>query len=97
MSVLTSTPFTWSHMKAEDGTYMAELGFPISQFVECTQFISNQLRGLDLSPEVYTKDWACSSTFTIPYMMYNEDRSEWNLDAEHAKDYILQMVKTYSS
>ena len=96
MSVLTSTPFTWSHMRAEDGTYMAELGFPISQFPECTQFISNQLRALDLSPEVYTKDWSCLSTFTIPYMMYNEDRSEWNLDAEHAIEYVLQMIKTYS-
>ncbi|MHB8567745.1 MAG: hypothetical protein ACYC9U_11690 [Nitrososphaerales archaeon] len=97
MSVLTSVPFTWSHMRAEDGTYMAEVMFPVSQFSETVQHISNQLGYLDLTPEVYMKDWSCLSTFTIPYMLYDKDNCAWDFEAERAMEYVLQMIKTYPS
>lgn len=97
MSVLTSTPFTWSHMRGEDGTYIVEALYPISQFSETTQYISSKLRALDLYPEVAIPDWSCVSSYTIPYMLYNADSAKWELEAERALEYVLQMVKTYST
>lgn len=96
ISVLTSSPFTWSHMRMEDGTYLAEALFPISQFQEAIQFISNQLRTVNLQPRFYMKDWSCVSTFTIPYMLYNRERHAWDFGAERALQYTLQMINTYS-
>jgi hypothetical protein len=97
ISILSSIPFVWSHMMLEDGTYMAETNLPISQYSEATQYVSSQLRALDLTPsQTFEKDWSCLSTFTIPYMLYNKNRSVWEFSAEHALEYILQMIKTYS-
>ncbi len=97
MSILTSAPFTWSHMMTEDGMYMAEMMFPLIQFSEASQYISDRLRESNLSPwQVLHKDWSCLSTFTIPYMLYNNERSRWEFNADYALDYTLQMIKTYS-
>lgn len=96
MSIMTSNPFTWSHMRAEDGAYIAEVAFPLSQYSEGTQYMSSQLRALDLSPEVSEKDWSCLSSFTIPYMLYNKDKSAWDFSADRALKHTLQIIKTYS-
>jgi DNA-binding Lrp family transcriptional regulator len=98
MSVLTSVPFIWSHMMMEDGTYMAETILPLSHYAETTQYISSELRAVGLRPSVtFEKDWTCLSTFTIPYLLYNREASTWNFSADHALEYTLQMIKTYSS
>jgi hypothetical protein len=97
ISILTSNPFTWSHMRTEDGTYLAELAFPISLFPDMLQQISSKLLHLGLVPEFAVKDWSCLSTFTIPYLLYNREKSTWEFKAENALEYTLQMVKTYSS
>jgi len=96
MSVMTSAPFTWSHMRGEDGTYLAEVVFPVSNFSETLQFISNQLRVLDLTPNILFKDWACTSTYTIPYTLYDKERLQWRFDSGRALEYTLQMIKTYA-
>ena len=97
MSILSSIPFVWSHMMTEDGTYMAETILPILQYSEATQYVSGQLRALDLTPsQTFEKDWSCLSTFTIPYTLYNKNRSLWEFNAENALEYVLQMIKTYS-
>jgi DNA-binding Lrp family transcriptional regulator len=96
MSVLTSVPFSWSHMRMEDGTYMAEVILPLSQYLEGRQYISSQLRALDLAPELLEKDWSCLSTYTIPYLLYNREKSRWDFNAENALDYTLQMIRAYS-
>lgn len=97
MSVLTSVPFTWSHSMAGDRTYMAEVWVPIAQFSETMQYISTQLRSLDLASDVLMKDWSCLSAFTIPYMLYNREKSAWEFSADHALEYTIQMVKAYSA
>jgi hypothetical protein len=97
ISVLTSNPFTWSHMRTDDGTYLAELAFPIPQFPDMLQQISSKLLHLGLAPEFFVKDWSCLSTFTIPYLLYNQERSAWEFNAKNALEYTLQMVKTYST
>jgi hypothetical protein len=96
MSILTSLPFTWSHLRTEDGTYMAEVMIPTPKFSETMQFISTQLRSLELKPDFLMKDWSCSSTFTIPYLLYNRENSSWQFDSEYALRYTLQMIKTFS-
>jgi hypothetical protein len=97
IGVLSASPFTWSHMRTEDGSYMAELVFPISQFPETMNYISSKLLQVGLVPEFYMKDWSCVSSFTIPYLLYNKERSSWNFNADLALEYTLQMVKTYSA
>jgi hypothetical protein len=82
----------------EDGTYMAETILPLSHYAETTQHVSSQLRAVGLHPTAtFEKDWSCLSTFTIPYMLYNSETYEWNFSAEHALEYTLQMIRTYSN
>ncbi len=94
ISVLTSNPFTWSHLRMEDGTYLSEAMIPISQFLEDIQFLSKQLRKAHLQPRFFMKDWSCASTYTIPYMLYNAEKHSWELNAEKALESTMQMVNT---
>lgn len=98
MSILTSVPFTWTHMMTEGGAYVAEVMIPLPHYPEVAQYISTQLRALDLKPTlVAEKDWSCLSTFTIPYLLYDRERRNWEFDSEHALEYTLQMIKAYPS
>lgn len=98
MSIFTSSPFTWSHTVTEDGSYFAEVMLPVAQYPEATQYLSTQLRLLELKPaSIFEEDWSCLSTFTIPYMLYNTERAAWEFNAEHALQYTLQMIQTYST
>ena len=97
MSVLTSTPFTWSHMRSEDGTYIVEAMYPTSQYSEMLQYISNRFRLLDITPEIMIPDWSCVSSFTTPYMLYEKESARWGLESDRALEYVIQMIKTYSS
>jgi hypothetical protein len=98
MSVLTSIPFIWSHMMMEDGSYIAEMLLPISYYAETTRFISSKLGALDLVPTAtYEKDWSCLSTFTIPYSLFNKERSWWDFRSERALEHALAMVRSYTS
>jgi DNA-binding Lrp family transcriptional regulator len=97
MSIFSSLPFVWSHMIMEDGTYMAETILPISQYPDAMQYISSQLRALDLAPTLtFEKDWSCLSTFTIPYMLYNQNRHNWEFRAQRALESIVQSNSAYS-
>ncbi|MGI0092306.1 MAG: hypothetical protein ACREBS_11415, partial [Nitrososphaerales archaeon] len=94
MSIMTGTPFSWNHMRAEDGTYIAELLIPVSHFPEAQVYISDKLRPLGLRPRANCMDWSLTSAFTIPYTMF-EQRKRWELEAETALGYVLQMISQY--
>ncbi|MDG6995884.1 MAG: winged helix-turn-helix domain-containing protein [Nitrososphaerota archaeon] len=94
IAIMTATPFTWNHMRAEDGTYISELLIPVSLVPETMGFVSERLRQLRLKPEMRYQDWSCTSNFTIPYMMF-EPRTGWNLEAESALGHILQTIQQY--
>ena len=94
MSVVTSSPFIWDHLLAGDGTYFTDLAIPLSHLPELQNHLSEKLRPLNLVPEIRTKDWSLTSTFTIPYTMYEPSRG-WVLEAETALGYILQMISQY--
>ncbi len=93
MSIVTATPFSWNHIKTEDGTYRAELMIPVSHFPETQSHISDRLRPLGLKPIVRCMDWSCTSSFTVPYTLFEKDH--WELDAETALGYVLQMISQY--
>jgi len=94
MAIITSNPFAWNHMRAEDGTYISELLVPTSQIPETFQHLSDNFRSMDLSPEVLLVDWACSGTATIPYLMHDNQQG-WTFNAEQSLAYMLQMLQTY--
>ena len=96
MSVMTSAPFTWNHMMADDGTYIAELLIPIAYLTETMCFLSNGLRPLHSKPKVLYADPSCLSNYTIPYLMHDV-KNGWSLSSEKALGYVLQMVKQYQS
>ena len=94
MSVLSAVPFTWSHMKAKDGAYLAELVVPMAELSETMRYISEKLRTLDLTPLVEQIDSSCVSNYTIPYMMHDSEKG-WRFNAEESLGYILEMIKVY--
>ena len=94
MSVVTSVPFTWNHMRSEDGTYMTELLVPAAQIPDTLHYLSENLREIGLAPQVLHADWSCLSNYTIPYSMHNK-QDGWSMNAEKSLGYVLQMIKTY--
>ncbi|MGI0078283.1 MAG: hypothetical protein ACRECH_01520 [Nitrososphaerales archaeon] len=94
MSVVTSVPFTWNHMRADDGTYMTELLVPAVQLPETFRYLSDNLREIGLMPQFLHVDWLCLSTYTIPYSMHDRQNG-WSMNAERSLGYVLQMIKTY--
>lgn len=96
MSIVTSVPFTWNHMKACDGTYFAELLVPAIHAPETSRYLSDKLREFDLVPQVLYGDWSCMSNYTIPYEMHNEKIGSWEFDTEEGLGHVLQMIRMYS-
>lgn len=94
MSIMMSAPFTWDHLRAEDGTYITDEMIPVSQFPEVQSYLSDKFRSIGLKPVTWTKDWSLTSTFTIPYTLFERGRG-WKLEAESALGYILQMISQY--
>ena len=96
MAVVTSNPFTWNHMRAEDGTYLSELLVPTAHLPETMQHLSDNFRKMGLRPDVLFPDWAGSYNYTIPYLMHDK-QAGWKFGAEESLAYILQMMKAYGS
>ncbi len=92
MSVLTSIPFTWNHMKMENSSYMGELLVPLRWLPETMRYLSDNMRGLDLVPKVMFTDPYCVSSYTIPYNMHNKGKG-WIFKNEDNLGRILQMIK----
>jgi hypothetical protein len=90
ISILTSVPFLWSHLRTDGGMYLAEILIPVSMFHETIQRISLQLVQVDLVPEILLPDWSCSSNYTIPYQLYDKTDKEWVLDGERIMANILE-------
>ena len=94
MSVIASVPFTWNHMRAEDGTYIAELLIPISHLTETMQYVSNGLRPLHLKPEMLLADSSCLYSYTIPYQLYDIQKG-WKFSAEESLGFLVKMISAH--
>jgi hypothetical protein len=91
-SILTSLPFLWSHSRTLEG-YLAEFLIPLSMLVETLNYVSVQLDRVDLTPEIYSPDWSCTSSFTIPYQLFDRESRTWSFDAERAVSTIFEKAK----
>lgn len=94
MSVVTSLPFTWNHMRAEDGTYLTELLVPATQIPDTTHYLSENRREIRLVPQILYVDWLCLSNYTIPYLMHDR-RAGWTMNAERSLGSVLQLIETH--
>jgi hypothetical protein len=96
ISIVTSVPFTWNHMRATDGAYLSELLVPAIHAPETIRYLSDKLRDMDLVPQVLLADWSCMSNYTIPYEMHNEKLDRWEFVAEESLERVLQTIKPYN-
>ncbi|MHB8565854.1 MAG: winged helix-turn-helix domain-containing protein [Nitrososphaerales archaeon] len=94
MSIVTALPFTWNHMRAADGTYITELLVPTKHLPESLQYLSDNLRGMDLLPDILYPDWSGTSNYTVPYLIH-DDQAGWRFKAEESLGYILHMMQAY--
>ena len=94
MAIITATPFSWNHMRAEDGTYLSELLVPTLNLPETLQYLSDNFRKLDLEPELLYPDWAATCNYTIPYLCH-DDQNGWRLNSDESLGYVLQMLQAY--
>jgi len=94
ISIMTSVPFTFNHLRTRDGAYFVELSVPIGYLAETMKYLSDNLRQMKLKPdEIIYPDWSATMNYTIPYHMH-EEKSGWHFDAETGLGLILQMVKS---
>jgi hypothetical protein len=92
MGVVTSLPFTWTHMLTSDDTYLAELLIPISHYPDTMRFLSENLQKYNLlPPEVLFLDWSCVSNYTIPYSMHNVERG-WTFNADQTLASVMRII-----
>jgi len=97
LSIMTSVPFAWNHLRTQDGAYFVELLVPVGHLTETMKYLSDNLRQMKLKPsEILYPDWSASMNYTIPYHMH-EERSGWHFDADTGLGLILQMVKSYGT
>ena len=97
ISIMTSVPFTFNHLRTRDGAYFVELSVPIGYLAEMMKYLSDNLRQMKLRPdEIIYPDWAATMNYTIPYHLH-EEKSGWHFDAETGLGLILQMVKSYGT
>ncbi len=93
MSVFTSLPFTWNHMRGSDGSYTVELLIPVVHLAETMHYLAGKLRPLGLKPdEILYPDWSCSQNYTIPYSMFSNERG-WEFSAERSLSYTIQTIR----
>ncbi len=92
MSIFTSLPFTWNHMRGSDGSYASELLIPVAHLSETLHYLAGKMRPLDLKPdEILYPDWSCSQNYTIPYSMYSNAKG-WEFGAERSLGHTIQTI-----
>jgi len=72
--------FLWS--EAGGRNYYARLVMPVDNVVEGLQFIGNATSDVKDRLSIYPMDQAEALSFTISYMLYDEDAKKWMFNAE---------------
>ncbi len=85
-NVFARLPFIWSDAySSEDGFYLADLIIPVPQYVDTLSFLQRNLKESKRKIEIAIVDPQCTSAFTIPYHMFEEELG-WTFNAETALD-----------
>jgi len=77
-AAMSKIPFLWTEDLIEGGTYIALLYVPVTDMINMTSYISKVLPNLASRVEVGFVEPANSTSFTIPYNMYQGD--SWRFD-----------------
>ena len=87
-------PFTWFDAVAEDGSlYLAEIALPTTYYLDTMNYLYSECIAFGDKLEHQLADYACSSSFTIPYEMFDETRG-WVFDNRVALEKLCTLVSS---
>ncbi|MFB0551596.1 MAG: hypothetical protein ACETVV_03460 [Nitrososphaeria archaeon] len=87
-------PFTWFDAVAEDGSlYLAEIVLPSTCYLDTMNFLHNECIAFGEKIEYQLADYDCSSSFTIPYEMFDETQG-WAFDNRVALEKLCTLLSS---
>jgi len=87
-------PFTWFDAVAEDRSlYLAEIALPSTYYLDTMNYLYSECIAFGDKLEHQLADYACSSSFTIPYEMFDETRG-WIFDNRIALEKLCTLVSS---
>jgi DNA-binding Lrp family transcriptional regulator len=91
-SAVSKIPFLWAEDLLEDGTYIATLNVPVTDFVETNSYLNEELGYLGPKVEIGYLKGNESSNFTIPYEKYVHD--DWEFDTKRMEAAVVKELRT---
>ncbi len=95
-AAVSKIPFLWLEDLLRDGTYVAMMFVPVTDLINVSSYINNSVPDLASRVEVGFVKPDESTSFTIPYNMYESDGWKFNLHQVEAglrKESIIPMQK----
>lgn len=95
-AAVSKIPFLWLEDLLKDGTYIAMLYVPVTDLINVSSYISSSVRGLAPKMEISFVKPADSTSFTIPYNMYQNGQWKFDLrrmEAALRKESIVPLKK----
>lgn len=87
-------PFTWFDAVAEDGSlYLAQIALPSSYYIDTMNYLHNECITFGDKIEYQLADYVCSSSFTIPYELFDGTRG-WVFDNRVALEKLCSLVSS---
>ncbi len=71
--VFARLPFVWSDSYGDNGFYLADLVIPLTHYADVLSFLQRNLGALKRRVEVAIVDQQCTSAFSLPCQMYDEN------------------------
>ncbi len=81
--VFARLPFIWSDAYANNGFYLADLVIPLLHYADTLSFLQRNLGPAKKKVEVAIVDQQCTSAFTLPYHMFEDERG-WQFESQTA-------------
>jgi DNA-binding Lrp family transcriptional regulator len=95
-ALVSKIPFLWLEDLLQDGTYTAMLYAPLSDLINMSSYLSNTVPDLASRMELGFIDPSQSTSFTIPYNMYQGKEWKFNprqMEAALRKESIVPLQK----
>ena len=86
--VVGKIPYLWVEYGLKDGTYIAILGVPTTEFMEVMGYINDELQLLETKSEIEFMKVGESFNFTIPHHMFSDGK--WRFDEREMEAAILK-------
>jgi DNA-binding Lrp family transcriptional regulator len=83
-TAISKIPFIWTEDLLQDGSYIATMHIPVTDMINVTSYISRALPNLSSKVEIGFIEPANSTSFTIPYNMYHDDK--WDFDVRQMEN-----------